>query len=432
MKPQFLIAAPSSGTGKTTVTQGLLRILRNRSIKVQPFKCGPDYLDTRHHQWAASRPSINLDIFMSSTKHVQQIYSQNLQNADASIVEGVMGLFDGSRGMEGSSAQISELLNIPVILVVNAKATAYSVAPLLYGFKNFYPGIKLKGVIFNFVNTPSHYQFLKDACADVGVTPLGYIPRNEELILPSRHLGLSTSPSNDYESIIEKIAHHMSKTVDVDKLLSLCMVKNPSYSNTSSQTQGSLNIAVARDEAFSFTYEQNLKVLHQMGKVTFFSPLHDKTIPKADIMYLAGGYPELYLNQLSQNIHMKKSILQYCEQGGKMIAECGGMMYLCNNIIDKQGVSYPMVGFLNQDASMQQMKLHLGYRKIIIGEQEYRGHEFHYSHLSNFKEESNIATVSTARDKIIETPVFHKKNTLASYIHFYWGEKNIINELLNS
>jgi cobyrinic acid a,c-diamide synthase len=429
MKPQFLIAAPSSGTGKTTVTQGLLRILSNRGLQVQPYKCGPDYLDTRHHSWAAGRPSLNLDTFMSSSNHVKQIYSHYLQNADAGVVEGVMGLFDGAKKMEGSSAQIAELLNIPIILVVNAKATAYSIAPLLYGFKNFYSGIQLKGVIFNFVSGESHYQFLKEACEDVGLTPLGYIPRNEDLHLPSRHLGLRISSEHDYETSIQAIADHINKTVDVDLLLKITTREAPYLTLEKSSPKQGIRIAVARDKAFNFTYHENLRALNSLGTIEYFSPLHDQNLPEADLVYLAGGYPELHLKELASNYSMQQSIKKYCEEEGKLLAECGGMMYLCNHIIDSKGKKFSMVGLLNQDVSMEDMKLHLGYRKITMDRQEFRGHEFHYSHLTNCKEECNIAEVTTARDKKVETPVFRKKNTVASYIHFYWGEQNLLQTL---
>lgn len=181
-KPQFLIAAPSSGSGKTTITLGLLRYLKNQGFNVQPFKCGPDYLDTKHHGWASGKISINLDTFMSSKEHVVEVYRKYTSSADVSVIEGVMGLFDGAKKMEGSSAEIAEILNLPIILVVNAKATAYSVAPLLYGFKNFYPTIKIAGVIFNCVSGESHYQFLKDACEDVGLNALGYVPKEKVFI----------------------------------------------------------------------------------------------------------------------------------------------------------------------------------------------------------------------------------------------------------
>lgn len=425
MLPQFLIAAPSSGSGKTTITQGLLRSLRNKGLSVQAFKCGPDYIDTKHHEWASGNVSINLDTFMSSPEHVSEIYSKYSSKADATVVEGVMGLFDGANRMEGSSAKIAELLDIPIILVINAKATAYSVAPLLYGYKHFYPGIKIAGAIFNFVNSESHYQFMKDACEDVGINALGYVPRNENINLPERYLGLQISAKDNYEDTINEMALHLDKTVDIDKILDICKSDRPDYKVSPVIKNSKLRIGVAKDEAFNFTYHENLKALSQIGEISYFSPINDSSIPEVDFIYLAGGYPELYLKELSQNKNMRKSIQDFATSGGKILAECGGMMYLSNNIVDKDGNLFPMVGFLDQNASMENMKLKLGYRKIKLKEETLYGHEFHYSHLVDSKEETKGIEVYSARDKQLDTQVIRKNNVLASYIHFYWGEKNI-------
>lgn len=425
MLPQFLIAAPSSGSGKTTITQGLLRSLSNKGFSVQAFKCGPDYIDTKHHEWASGNVSINLDTFMSSSEHVKEIYSKYSSKADATVVEGVMGLFDGANRMEGSSAKIAELLDIPIILVINAKATAYSVAPLLYGYKHFYPKIKIAGAIFNFVNSESHYQFMKDACEDVGVQALGYVPRNEKINLPERHLGLQISAKDNYEDTINAMALHLEKTVDIDSILDLCRTKRPNYKASSNKTNTKLIIGVAKDEAFNFTYHENLRALSQIGEISYFSPINDSILPEVDFIYLAGGYPELYLKELSQNISMRKSIQDFATSGGKILAECGGMMYLSKNIIDKDGNLFPMVGFLDQNASMENMKLKLGYRKIRLEDDTLFGHEFHYSHLVDSKEGTKDIEVYSARDKRLDTQVIRKNNVLASYIHFYWGEKNI-------
>lgn len=425
-KPQFLIAAPSSGSGKTTITQGLLRYLKNKGLRVQPFKCGPDYLDTKHHAWAAGNVSINLDTFMSSREHVEDLYRKYSNQSDVSVVEGVMGLFDGSKKMEGSSAQIAELLNIPIILVINAKATAYSVAPLLYGFKNFYKGINIAGVIFNFVGSESHYQFLKDACEDVGITPLGYVPKNDKLHLPSRHLGLQISDSTQYDSIIEDIAEHISQTVDIEKLIQITTSQLQEPRTSKIKQKGKLRITVAKDAAFNFTYHENLSALEQLGDVTFFSPLNDHELPLTDLLYLAGGYPELHLKELSSNTAMRKAINSYCSQGGRVLAECGGMMYLCNSIIDSDSVEYPMVGYLEQKATMENMKLKLGYRKININNNICFGHEFHYSKILSPLMKYSVGEIYSARDQKLDTLLFRKQNTVASYIHFYWGEKNII------
>jgi cobyrinic acid a,c-diamide synthase len=423
MRPQFLIAAPGSNSGKTTITLGLLRLLYNRGLRVQPFKCGPDYIDTKHHAMAAHATSINLDTFMMSEAHLRNVYAKYTQDADVVITEGVMGLFDGADRMKGSSAEISMLLDLPVILVVNAKAMAYSVAPLLYGFMHFHPGVKIAGVIFNFVNGESHYQFLKDACEDLGIQSLGYVPANEDIRIPSRHLGLAISPENDYEAIIARAAAHLHKTVDVDLILEITQRAEPIYQPAQSVAKGALRIAVASDAAFNFTYKENLEVLNTMGTVTLFSPIYDVAMPVADFLYLAGGYPELYLAQLSTNVTMRESIRSFCANGGRVIAECGGMMYLGETLTDKDGLPYPMVGFLGLKTTMKDARLSLGYREVIVGEHRFKGHEFHYSHCTETDDLQRVGLVLNARGKEVSMPVYRKGNVIASYLHMYWGER---------
>lgn len=423
MKPQFLIAAPSSNSGKTTLTLGLLRLLHNRGLKVQPFKCGPDYIDTKHHGLAAHSQSINLDTFMMSEEHLRLLYSKYSEGSDVVITEGVMGLFDGADRMKGSSAEISILLDLPVILVINAKAMAYSVAPLIYGFMHFNPNVQIAGVIFNFVNTESHYQFLKDACEDVGVTPLGYVPASDDIKIPSRHLGLAISPENDYNAVIERAAAHISKTVDVEQLLDIAqrpVLQAPVPAVL--PPARTLEIAVAMDGAFNFTYAENLEILKSLGEVTTFSPLYDFKLPGTDLLYLAGGYPELFLEQLSSNLTMRASILDYCANGGKVIAECGGMMYLGETLADSTGKEYPMVGFLGLKTTMKDAKLSLGYREVEMGLNRFKGHEFHYSGCMETERLTKIGKVFNARGKEVPTPVYRKENVIASYIHLYWGE----------
>ena len=211
MRSQLLIGAASSGSGKTTFTLGLLRALARKGLVVQPFKCGPDYIDTRHHQMAAGRASVNLDRFMMSEKHIEEVYRRYAFPADIAITEGVMGLFDGYDGMQGSSAEVASALDIPVVLIVNAKSTAYSVAPLLYGFKHFYPKVRVIGAVFNFVASENHYYYLKQACADAGVEALGYLPKQEDITIPSRHLGLSLDSDFCFEAFADRIADLVDK-----------------------------------------------------------------------------------------------------------------------------------------------------------------------------------------------------------------------------
>ena len=283
--------------------------------------------------------------------------------------------------MEGSSAAIAALLDLPVILIVNAQAMAYSVAPFLQGFSQFHRRVHVAGAIFNFVNSAGHFHYLSQACADVGVEALGYIPANGGLRLPSRHLSLAISPENDYEAIVRRIAAHLGQTVDVLRLLEIASVPPVTAAPAAQPVSAPprLKIAVARDEAFNLFCHETLQAFSRWGEIICFSPLRDASLPEADLVYLAGGYPELYLEQLTANTAMREALRAYCERGGRVLAECGGLMYLGRQIIDAQGRSHPMVGFLGIETSMREARLSLGYREVADGPHRYRGREFHFS-----------------------------------------------------
>lgn len=433
----FLISAPSSNSGKTSITLGLLRALKVRGLRVQPYKCGPDYIDTIHHTTAAGTQSINLDTFMASGEHVKDLYRQYSAETQVSVAEGVMGLFDGADKMKGSSAEIAELLDIPVILVINARSMAYSAAPLIYGFKNFNKNVRVVGVIFNFVNTVSHYRFLQDACEDAGVEALGYLPENRSLSIPSRHLGLHISAETDYEAIIQKLAEQIPLTVNLDRLLEITSHPVVQTENKKEaipgQTARKLRITIARDEAFSFTYHQNIEVLSQFGKITWFSPMHDGHLPETELLYLPGGYPELFAQTLADNESMRESIYQYCSNGGLTYAECGGLMYLGKILISNKGEVFPMAGVLDCETSMENAKMTLGYRIMHWNDQEIRGHEFHYSKISDEKLQPERATLTNAKGVAVDSKLYRYKNTFASYTHLYWGDKpEFIEQLIST
>lgn len=423
---RFLIAATSSGSGKTTVTLGLLRALKNRGLNTQPYKCGPDYIDTKFHKLASGNPAINLDLFLASANHVKEIYNKHNIDKDISVTEGVMGLFDGYDRMKGSSAQIAELLDIPVILVINAKSMAYSAAAMLYGFKNFYKGINVVGVIFNFVASESHYQFLKEAAADAGVEALGYLPKNADIEIPSRHLGLSLDEKYRFDEFADKIASILEEHIDLERLLAITerdiVVNATPEKNIACKD---IKIAVAYDEAFNFMYHENIEALKELGDVCFFSPIRDKKLPQADFVYLPGGYPELYLRELSENKEMLQSIHDYIEHDGKVLAECGGMMYLSTSITDKDGVEYPMVNIFDQRATMENLKLKLGYRKFEFCGMPIKGHEFHYSSASG--SQTSLVQQYNAKNMSVDTKLLRYKNAIGGYTHIYWAEhKNIM------
>jgi cobyrinic acid a,c-diamide synthase len=404
MVSQFLISAPYSSAGKTTVTLGLLRALRRKGHTVQPFKCGPDFIDPIHHRTAAGRESINLDRYMMSDEHIRNLYANWSANVEASITEGVMGLFDGAVKSEGSTADLAKLLRLPVILVLDARAMAYTAAPILFGLRYFDPGLHVAGVIFNFVDAEGHYQLLREAAADAGVAALGYLPENPDLHIPSRHLGLDTA---EVEAVIEAAADHIEKYLDVDQLLSETRrsIEVPS-AKSPVRPQGPLTILIAKDAAFQFTYPENIRRLDELGVVNYFSPLKDIGLPaKPDLIYLPGGYPELYLPELSANTPLLHALRSYAAEGGKILAECGGMMYLGQSITDPSGKPYDMAGVIEIRTTMEDEGFSLGYRTISLPGGTARGHEFHYSQ-----------AIGAAPD------VFLSPRILATYMHFYWGE----------
>lgn len=402
---------------------GLLRALTDRGLHVQPYKCGPDYIDTLFHQMASGRESVNLDTFMASPEHVKQLFEHYSAQADACVVEGAMGLYDGYEKSRGSAAEIARLLGLPVVLVVDAKSMAYSVAALLHGIKTFNP-INLAGVVFNRVGSESHYRHLLAACEDVGVQSLGYLPNNPELRMPSRHLGLTLSGREEMEHFICLAAGEVAEHVDVERLMDMGMTQTPDESvdgQTASLT--SKRIAVARDEAFNFTYRANIDSLRAMGEVTFFSPLNDSSLPPCDLLYLPGGYPELFASELAANSGMRHSIKAYAEQGGRVIAECGGFMYLCSAI---DGVE--MCGVFPFKATMEGARLHLGYRQITLDGISLRGHEFHYSTVHEGALPNHVKAIKgqcSALGKPVDTPLYRYKNVLAGYTHWYWAETGI-------
>ena len=479
----FVIAAASSNSGKTTITMGLLRALRNRGLKVQPFKCGPDYIDPMFHSMASGNESVNLDTWMSDEEQVRETFRTYSNGADISVVEGVMGLYDGYDKWHGSSGEIAMLLDMPVILVINAKSAAYSVAPLIYGFKNYKipqptdpPQPSLQGgslkddcsphcrseylsplpvgragvgplgpvglsVIFNMVSSESHYQYLKEACDDIGVPCLGYVAKNPDLVVPSRHLGLTITAKEETERLIQLAAEEVEKHVDIDKLLQneaphptkgAAIQHKEKKSNTPLNIHskgcalftphlgdGGLLIAIAHDEAFNFTYRHNIDVLKTMGEVRFFSPMRDEVLPECDLLYLPGGYPELFADTLAKNERMRQSIKEYAERGGHIYAECGGFMYLCRCIDDA-----PMCGVFPFEATMEGAHLHLGYRMMERDGHIIKGHEFHYSCIKPIAEMPEDITIEqgqrSAKGTPVDTAIYHYKNVTAGYTHWYF------------
>ncbi|GAD06600.1 cobyrinic acid a,c-diamide synthase [Porphyromonas crevioricanis] len=437
MMRAFLIGATASGSGKTTFTLGVLRALERRGQIVAPFKCGPDYIDSQFHNKAVGRNcSVNLDPFFETPAELRRTFSHYSSSADVSVIEGVMGLYDGYRAAWGSSAEVATSLNVPVVLLVNAKSSAYSVAPVLYGFRHFVsPELekapRIAGVVFNRVASESHYQYLLSACQTVGLQALGYLPKMEEVAVPDRHLGLDTTAIDSYDAQIERIADAVEAHVDLEALLNLSTVSLPTEKSDwpDFSATSSLRIGVAQDEAFNFVYRANLDQLSRLGKLTFFSPMRDSALPDADLLYFPGGYPEFYLHELSSNRQMLAAVRSYAEKGGRILAECGGMMYLSDSVRGMDGLTYPMVGLFKQEATMEGMKLQLGYRQFEYAGRKWRGHEFHYSRV--LSPLPSLVQMQTARGGDVATALWRRDNVIASYVHLYWGNRSDILSLFD-
>ena len=439
-KASFMIAAPTSGSGKTTIARGLMALLTTKGLKVQPFKCGPDYIDTKFHTSVCGRPSVNLDTFMASPEHIRELFARYGEDADICIVEGMMGFFDGYDRERGSSYEIARTLGIPVVLVVDAKSAAYSMAALISGFLNFRKDVRIAGIIFNKVGSARHFEMLQQVCSDLGVTCFGYLPKNASLEQGSRYLGLDFSKEAENEGLISALEEH----VDWEALSKLGVSPdesrtflggNPDFPPTK------VRALIARNaESFSFLYQE---VIDSFASVNYFDP--EKDVPSfegIDLLYLPGGYPEKHLDALVKNEACRKAIKAFAEQGGRIQAECGGMMYLCEQIVTDEG-EYPMCGVLPYSitARKEDRKLSLGYRRFTLDGEEYRGHEFHYTQF--FSEKSGRSAsgrllptgrkkaerlgetpksevqVYNAKGEPVPTPVFRYKNVLASYTHLY-------------
>ena len=410
-----MMAAPTSGSGKTTIARGLMALYTRKGYRVQPFKCGPDYIDTIFHEAVCGRPSVNLDTFMASKAHVGELFVHYGAEADVCIVEGMMGLFDGYDRDLGSSAEIAQTLDIPVVLIVDAKSAAYSMAPLISGFVNFRKNLRFAGVIFNKVGSPRHFQMLQQVCEDLGIACLGYLPKDAALEQGSRYLGLDFSEKAESQRLLELLEAH----VDWQTLL-FCGVRSVECGVRSVEcgVRSEECVLIARNaESFSFLYQETID---RYQRVRFFDP--ETEVPDfngVDLLLLPGGYPEKHLEALVKAEATRKAIKDYAERGGRIVAECGGMMYLCQAIVTDNG-SYPMCGVLPYSITARQTdrKLSLGYRRFELDGKEYRGHEFHYTQFLE-KQPESIAQVYNAKGEPVATPVFRYQNVLASYTHLY-------------
>jgi cobyrinic acid a,c-diamide synthase len=378
----IIIAAPSSGSGKTLVTLGLIRALRNRGFKIASAKLGPDYIDGRFHEAASANPCENLDYWAMGSQMCQARLTAMSHDKDFTIIEGVMGLFDGPQGADGSTADVAEKLNLPLVLVVDAARQAQSIAALIYGFISFRPNLKIAGVILNNVASDRHENMLRHALPTTNI--IGVLRHNDSHILQSRHLGLVQAMENQQlEAFIESAAAGVSRETFLDSFIeSTSEITNQPEIYSKPLPPLAQNIAIAQDAAFAFAYPHMLADWRKQGaEITFFSPLNNET-PKGDAVFLPGGYPELYADKLASNAIFMGALRQFT---GLIYGECGGYMVLGDGLIDKNGTKHAMAGLLPLTTSFATRKLQLGYRQLtpLAGpfKQPLRGHEFHYSTL---------------------------------------------------
>jgi len=439
-KKGFVVAAPSSGSGKTVVALGLMEALRRRGLCIQPFKAGPDYIDPGHHAALLGRPSYNLDTWMMGPDAVAKTFCAKAAGADISVVEGVMGLFDGRDGAseEGSTAHLAKLLSLPVLLVVDAAKAARSIGALIKGFEEFDPGVDLKWVVFNRVGSERHYGMLRDSIPKGSkVRSLGCIPRDNSLAMPERHLGLITSSSigrKKWLSFVEKAGSVVEERLDLDMLLKNSSLPAASVGARPVEGPPAADgpvIAMAFDRAFCFYYEENLDILRSFGaRIVTFSPIKDKRLPEgARGLYIGGGYPEMFAPALEKNASMRADIKKASGSGMPIYAECGGLMYLGRAIEDIKGAISAGVGVFPWVSRMLDKRAALGYREISVKRGaalfprggRLRGHEFHYSGITAPPQRIKRAFEVKRSDGSVAGEGYSHKNTLASYIHVHFA-----------
>ncbi|HNT73162.1 MAG TPA: cobyrinate a,c-diamide synthase, partial [Methanothrix sp.] len=395
MIPAVLVAGTSSGVGKTTVVLGMMAALRRRGLVVAPFKVGPDFIDPSHHAAICGRPSRNLDTFMMGMDGVRRSFARGVEGADVAVIEGVMGLYDGLDATEvASSASVAKALGAPVLLVMNVHGTSRSAAAMALGYRSYDPKVEVAGLILNRVGSERHRSLLEDALAPLGIPILGTLPRRGEIALPSRHLGLEMGFESRHD--LDALADFVEENAYLDRILELgCQVPavepeaqaEPEAETVQDQEGGRIRIAVAYDEAFCFYYAENFEILRRLGAdLRFFSPIRDP-LPEADGLYLGGGYPELYASALEES-PTRHEIKKAAEDGMPIYGECGGLMYLCESVVSKDGFSEKkMAGVLPATTTMTGRLQALGYvegdvvaeNPVVAKGTVIRGHEFHYS-----------------------------------------------------
>lgn len=429
-RPRVVIAGERSGAGKSTITVGILLALKKRGLDPQPFKAGPDFLDPMHHSILLDRKSRNLDTWMFPCA-VPELFSRASEGAGISVIEGVMGLYDGfdGRSEEGSTAHLSKMLKAPVILVLDASASARSAGAVALGFKNYDPDVDVRAVIFNNVGGKRHLDILRDSLREVEC--LGGIPRNADIKLQSRHLGLVPAEEDFDGERYEGIRELIESNLDMERLIEIARsapdITLPDVRSAPGPTIA--RIGVARDEAFNFYYEDNLQYLRDAGaELVFFSPIRGE-VPDVDGLYFGGGYPELFAEQLSSNENTRAEVKRLSDAGMPIYAECGGLMYMCRGLITLDGTRHEMTGVFDAEVRMTERLQALGYVEAKVVRDNVlskaggtaRGHVFHYSHVIRMGDERFAYDLDKEKGIAGPADAFVRNRTLASYTHLHFG-----------
>lgn len=431
----LIIAAPSSGSGKTAITLGLLRALTCRGIDIRSAKAGPDYIDPQFHARASNLDCINLDPWAMRPKYLQQLASE-LSGHGPLLIEGMMGLFDGAIDGTGSVADLASLLGLPVVLVVDASRQSHSVAALVEGFANHRNEVAVAGIILNKVGSERHEAMLIKALLPTGIPVLGAIRRNPTLAMPERHLGLvQADEREDLNSFIELAGDVIDQSIDMTELLSIfSKLKTTIETGARSLTPPGQRIAIARDNAFAFSYPHLINGWQQQGaEISFFSPMQDQ-IPDvaADAIYLPGGYPELHAGKIAANSKFMESLADHAKKNTFIYGECGGYMVLGEGLVDKAGHRHKMAGLLPLVTSYEEPKLHLGYRIVtpmtdfpfVHGRAKMSAHEFHYSSVVGSENGEQLFEVCDAAGENKSQVGLRRANVMGSFIHLIDQHKN--------
>lgn len=434
---RVVVAGTGTGVGKTTIAMGLMAAFAKRNMAVQGYKVGPDYIDPGYHTRLTGRPSHNLDSWMLQPQMVRDLFARSSVDADVAVIEGVMGLYDGhdARTNIGSTADIALLLDAPVILVLDVWTMARTAAAIVLGLARMEPRLQVAGVIANRVGGAGHYALVKQAVESVCQVPmLGYLEASDALTLPERHLGLVPAiEREDFESFGQRLASQVEKTVDLDKIYDIATAARPVDSamvpSTTPVVPKRVQIAVARDAAFNFYYEENLAQLEANGaQLCFFQPLAGDFVPDdVDGLYLGGGFPEEFARELSAQTAVLSDIRARIAAGMPTIAECGGYMALTRRLIDKHGDDFEMVGALDAEVTMQEKLQGFGYREVagtadnflLFPGETARGHEYHYSSMAHNESLTPAFQVLHPAGRGVEGVIV--KQCVAGYTHLHFA-----------